>query len=915
MGSAIVTRYQRYKAGTRQTVQYLFDLASKCRKASDTCRELFDKLSCFEKQANGKQTPRSQKPEPLMIKTRELENLARYIAAMEPPVTIDDHFWTILEDVIALREECSLWYASQAIHDKTELAASNRSHTFFLGTLKRIHEILSSLRSKDAASTRPTPSTPATQKAKRKKTKTKTETQLSAVENLFERLNVEEPLTMPLGGSPVPSSAPQLTGTSVTLEADTDSACMALWSYLSEMNDIRTYVRELWLQFRDGNISLANAGMITETALGMTTRAYKEFVEAYPQFATWKKIVEFLRLRQCINKNLMYCFSKDDGARVQQAAALEKPIDLLCTPADGLLGAFLMSWNRHAAVASKTGQIFHYEDLPAFERPRPQTALEPVLLGMVQEIYALETFADAYKAYPNSSNCEQMARHNTSEFTNALLQLRTEISALEGFPPMSAVVACQICIDIHEAVNCRADCGVETLLRITERARRTVDEALQDDHLREALPRFISAKEISRVVSGVVEHASAVKDRVRRAKLTAREVQDFSTSKCLFPGITSLPHRAGGITYLLQQYLHGFGASVASDGLIVLIAAHLYKAAQHYGLLSKTWIDMDFFISQHGGKQPFFTKTPASADGFALLRHYLIDLGVEVVAFSQGKMPSVPSMEAIPKGAKKVTGRSGAFRKAMHEQYAQDNKLGISGRDTTDIVLTALTRETSSKGKEDQHFTPIELLSTLKLHLAREELLLNFDYFPFYKLCMDILLKACFASLPEMSERTAQPHRVVDELLRTAAHAEHASKPVSGTPLAQAAALLDSVIGEQGQKFSTAAHHRSSGHEPKHMRPEFGPAPADVTADIAAILKDHPGASVGTSQKTIEIYDPRGSYEAYGRLIQDRRLKKIIPGGPSLNNQMLCPADELDSSLSEVKNTMLPGQKKLILYG
>lgn len=374
MDSAIVTRYQRYKAGTRKTVQYLFGLASKCRETSARCRELSNTLSCFKLGKHANTAASVQKP--LRISTPDLLRLAQTIAAAEPPAEIANQFWTVLTDVIELRKQCSSWYASQAMDDKSKLAKDNHTHEYFIGVLQRIYDILSFLR--PHSSPVPAPVTASKPKKKCKKT-----APLAELENLFECLDLEEPHPEPLGSQAAQHAVPVQRAAHIALEDDDDDECMALWSFLSDMNDIRAYVRDLWVQHREGRISLANAGYISEIALGIVKRSFKDFADAHPNLSTWPKISTFLRLMTCINNNVLYLSSRDTGARAKQAASSTQPTDLLCTPAHHLLQAFLEARYHYLEAARQAKTNYYYGDLPTIMSLRPHMAFEAVLMSMV----------------------------------------------------------------------------------------------------------------------------------------------------------------------------------------------------------------------------------------------------------------------------------------------------------------------------------------------------------------------------------------------------------------------------------------------------------------------------------------------------------------------------------------------------
>lgn len=134
MAAAFIGRYKRYKAGTKQVIEWL-------ARAVDRIDDLSSCLDCLRPEVGGK-TLSSTDIETVRIKTYELEKLAQIIADSDPPVGVPQDILRVLEDVIAGRQACAGWYASQAIDNMTELAGQNASHAHFIAVLRNVQTIL-----------------------------------------------------------------------------------------------------------------------------------------------------------------------------------------------------------------------------------------------------------------------------------------------------------------------------------------------------------------------------------------------------------------------------------------------------------------------------------------------------------------------------------------------------------------------------------------------------------------------------------------------------------------------------------------------------------------------------------------------------------------------------------------------------
>lgn len=132
--AAFIGRYKRYKAGTKQVIEWI-------ARTADRVGDLKSCLDCLKPNAKGSKLSKAD-IETIRIKTHELKKLAALIADSDPPVGVPRDLFRVLEDVIAGRQACASWYASQAIGDVTELASQNDSHAHFILVLKQVQDIL-----------------------------------------------------------------------------------------------------------------------------------------------------------------------------------------------------------------------------------------------------------------------------------------------------------------------------------------------------------------------------------------------------------------------------------------------------------------------------------------------------------------------------------------------------------------------------------------------------------------------------------------------------------------------------------------------------------------------------------------------------------------------------------------------------
>ena len=115
--------------------------------------------------------------------------------------------------------------------------------------------------------------------------------------NLFDRLHVEEPSTQALGDQahPPPYTASPLPD--FKLEKEDDDSAFAVWCFLQDLNDVRSFVHNTWLEYSRGEISFLAGSTVTGTAFGLLRTADAEFAATSSLESTsWDVLMNYLRI-------------------------------------------------------------------------------------------------------------------------------------------------------------------------------------------------------------------------------------------------------------------------------------------------------------------------------------------------------------------------------------------------------------------------------------------------------------------------------------------------------------------------------------------------------------------------------------------------------------------------------------------
>lgn len=862
-GGTIVSSYKRYKAGTKQVINWL------ANTAAQYC-DLRDVLDCARTGSALHTTIR--------VKTHELLTLAKVIAAAKQS-TVPAGILEVLQDVISGRQSCAGWYASQTTEDDSEMVDRNETHLHFVSILQTVLGYLSGLKVTLGSEIEQAKTTKGKNKRKKKNAGEPT-SQHNDLRNLFQYLDVEEPTESSLGQTGPPKTA---AGPDYELENDQEMDFFALWCHLQDMSDTRFFLTALWLEYRRGDITIEVAGVVTEIGLGMMSRAHDDFVQTYPQFNYWRDIMDFLQLHTCFSRNVVCvvpCHARNALKRILLPETQEaRPTDLLCPAAAFLLLSFSKCTEDFTPPDDLTGLF----NMPLLETTiaHPETSFKSHLLSLVPVMIQL-AYSPVKEEYSNTT------------FTDALLPLVCQ--SLDRGAPMSTIYCCQTIMDINHSLGSDLSCSSEALLQAAWSIQTSAERTLKyfDSQLPfriEQKSQILRARRCAELLRKAIELTRKLDEPQRSLDPTQEELYVYFGYRTAFPTLHACPHAVGKVQYDLKLQAHIEEMQIANQCHVVVLMAHLYKAACRYGLVTAVWHDMDLLVAQHSGKKPFITKTNANAtDPYAMLKHFLIDLGADASTFTYGVAPPPPTEKMLLKG-KTVDASCSTLSSGLSDRYMERRKLNldVGTYELYDGVLrTMMARSnSSSQSTKKHHFAPIQLLSTLKATMIEDEPRLNFAYSDFTIKCLEMHTKVMCAGLKaeDAADLFGQTyHRFewswgyVYFLLKSAGDTVAKGHSVKSSKFATCARGFQSELESMDTKeFSQAAFDASSGRIPKHRRPKYNHE--DPSFERAALSERYPEITVGSTGDTLEFYDPCGSLEKFELMLEDEELRKFMPEG------------------------------------
>ncbi|KAK4539781.1 hypothetical protein LTR36_010369 [Oleoguttula mirabilis] len=815
---ALLGRYKLYKAGTTRLVQWLASSASQCCDLKSIVKSLGSGLRA--KPTKPKKTKRPETP--VEIRTQELVKLAEAIASSHFSIDVPERIIEIVQDVIAGREECAEWYAAQALQDGGELEKENESHRYFIMVLKRIKDLLC-----DARARRPgvVPTGSSAKASTKQRTQVAKSDELS---NLFDCLELEEPSSTPLGEhAPVLSSGNQSpsvrTSTKFQLEKDNDDdLAFATWCFLQDLNDVRCYVRETWLEYSRGDISFLAASSITDTAFGLLRCADDEFSKS--QSTNWATLMDYFGLSFFSRGHAMWICPSVPGSKPRIPDSKINVVELLCPLGYRCLMSYFDDASELCGKAQDHGN-------PADPTPAKEHFNDfcQILYNLAPELHDLA----------HTRPCEHIV---VDEFVQGLISIHRT-----GKKPMWLAVAAQIYLDIYDLLGNYIDHGADALRETFEKNRqveievdRYRDECLNG--MADVPDALVQLHYVAAAMNRFEESHSVPGKGQSHAPARLQTSEKPGTNTSLME--RSLPAHAGAILGDLKIGMHNVGCKIANHCLFVLSMAHLYKALRGLGLLKADWHDMEFILGTFGNKQPLVAKTGFRADRDAMVRRYLLALGVPASDFAVGGRRDSKGSKAAMREARKVTITSPYLQGMIGRQGAWDHHgIGYAKHKTVEIVLQTLATNATS---------PVQLLATFRKAILADEPQLNFDYTTFTITCARLLQKISDVAGPQLGIDDAAEDwyfSLVKSLIGT---------PDSHPAAASAADLLRDHIAKAGKQFVKEAYDQSSGRIPKHLRPniERDVAIKESSHLILRTMLDYSGTKYSFSGRTVAAYHP-----------------------------------------------------------
>ncbi|TEA17734.1 hypothetical protein C8034_v010026 [Colletotrichum sidae] len=740
--SPLVSTYQRYKKDTDAVASWLASTAKACGYPAD----LLGPPEPPKPKRKGKKKkpvskPRLDAQSPYVVAIKDFIPLAQHIAASKKPVVdVPETFARTITRVIDTR---SSFGSQMDQHGLERDVKSDETHSFFVGVLEQVREILKPRMSASSAHWE----------------KSSVSKSGDALVNSFSTLTVYEPSASFIDAPDIerPVNTNDSDKTVYVSEApsfaDLEEAVFAYALMLDDLNKIRSQVRSIWRNYRAGLYELASAAVATNTAIDLSRNIIDEVIPILQPHGGVRKIASTFYITVMLSKG----FSVESlGIDPNQAS-----------------GTGYFNYDTYDLADTMYYNVWRLLD--AFSRvltPRGIPLFKPGYYGIYDPSSNRETKSGQEKFQEDQilimELCTELVliarRLPTWPVEDGLLRGMKELIETRELP-FSLVFAVQIYLDIHHSLREDVVRGLHEMVKSTSIIRNDVARHLEF-HQNLKIRTWPASND------AVLKSMNMMIGWLGRDPIHDVKVKEYRESGTVLSADTekyyllrNSPVMAGLILYHYRAQLYDIGITVANAWGSMTCSAHLYNALQSERLLQDVWKDMDVAMSLLGQQSFFVGGAPKTAADY--LKKFCWQMGTSVAAFANPKNRRAKvaiESRAGPRGIKQgapvssifaeryVNGASNVEWTAEYvEKIISRSEWGEQEQPSAGIPPSVTKINDPKKPQEirsgrqqkqaakDGRLSPDQLVRSLALALQSESLEFAYPYLLLHRWCWQLL--------------------------------------------------------------------------------------------------------------------------------------------------------------------------------
>ncbi|KAL9003821.1 MAG: hypothetical protein Q9188_003322 [Gyalolechia gomerana] len=692
------------------------------------------------------------------IKIKDFVALAEFIAGYTNPIVqVPVELVKALNRAIDLRAQHNDWSRqTKAEEDQEARVAADATHSYFLGVLDRVREVLKPRMPAETGNE----SLPQFVEGTRVPGSLEAE-DLEDFTNVFDMLDLEEPSQAFLD-APGVSHKPKAEKPAEGLyEAETDQSreekYLASHCLFQDVRNIRSFIRQLWINYKEHQLSLVSVSVATNTAICLVRDMEEEFIRRFPGTCGFKEVLGLFYPVQCL-------FRGESPENKQQ------PGDLFNFKVYDLAEDCLVTTY---TTMSSLQDIIEPGVLPVYKpghfgfRDRSKDWDDMTSRGKFREDQLI-----LFEAFPDLVLLSMITSRSPLAEDELIRGIR---DMLPGRPiPLWLVFAGRCFLDIQHVMKRAVGLGYDQLGRTAEAMKLSIKENLTfHKSLRiENWPKsndFQFTEMLGVIDSWVLRDVIA--ERRRKIKMNVRvpEAEPLSLLK-------QYPLICGLFAFALKARYQELCIAFANAWGSILYTGHLYNAVRQENLLSRMWMDMEIIIPLQSPEVFFVGNSPSSLEEYD--RRFMLTIGVSATAFASNRRKNAPL--ASTKGPRSLK-ELGPVWKLFGGRYCNnDRAVAFTSESIKPIIESKLDDDDDERGaastSDAQRATTIRAARKTKIAKSGS-LLRKRKRNPSSIQALDFLediTKALHAEGFELSLDYLQMHRTCWRLLR---HVNEKCKP------------------------------------------------------------------------------------------------------------------------------------------
>ncbi|TPX17773.1 uncharacterized protein E0L32_002874 [Thyridium curvatum] len=648
----LVSVYQQYKQDTDSVASWLASTAKACgfpadllksgtwdtpRAASGRVKGKARKEAKEAAAAGGSKAAASKNVPKYTVAIADFIPLAEFVAASKKPqAAVPEAFSATINRVIEVRSGFGDRLAEEG---STPDENQRLKHDYFVGVLEKVRDVLRSSMTVSAAAVAAAASASAGGGAG------------DDLANKFSGLAVYEPSQAFLDAPDIPRPAPLPEDKTVYVAEQQTTFADALFACTAMMNDlerIRSTIKWIWKNQKDGFFDLAAAAVATNTAIDLARSVSEDVVPLFKDHGGAWGILNKFFVMICVRKGYDMDKIFTDGTDNFNYDAYEIA-DQTFVHAYRMLLSFLDALLPTDLPLIKEGIFGKYD--PKADRSK-MTGKEK---GKEDQILLMEFFTElvtVIRAVPDFPI--------EDEFLRGMREMDKTRSV-----PFYLVFAAQTYLDIHHILRDDINQSFQAVIQETSTMDNNLGLHLQF-HQNLKVDTWNVANDM--VLTQLQQRIKWVgRDPVYQAKVKVLKRRNWDVPESMKPHriLVYSPVISGLMLFRFRAEMYEIGITVANAWGSIQYTNHLYNALRQEKLLTTSWPDMEIVTSILGESNFFVGGAPDNIADY--LRRFCLQMGVTVAAFTNRKKRRSVSTKGLdsragPRGIKDGVPVSSMFK-------------------------------------------------------------------------------------------------------------------------------------------------------------------------------------------------------------------------------------------------------------